>query len=91
MGEKFRRYRHALTSLTEYVLVAETRCEVGQYLARSQDQWPLTTYTSLDDVLFLSRMPCRVTLRDIYKGVLVCTSTEGEPTLKEEMPWQWYR
>ena len=90
MGEKFRRYRHGLPTLQEYVLVAETRPEIGHYRAMGPEQWPLTSYVDLDSVLIFNRLPVRVALADVYKGVLAHTTTDAEPLPREEPAWQWY-
>jgi Uma2 family endonuclease len=90
-GEKFQRYRQGLPSLQEYVLVAETRCEVGHYHKVGQGQWPLELYTDMDDVLLLNRIGCRLALVDVYRGVLDGAKGAEEPEKVEATPWQWYR
>jgi Uma2 family endonuclease len=90
-GEKFQRYRHALPTLQEYVLIAEDRCEVGYYQRVGGDQWPLTCYTDLSvDVVMLNRILCRLALSDVYAGVLVETLEAPEHGKEEEEPWQWH-
>jgi Uma2 family endonuclease len=66
-GLKFARYRQR-ASLMEYVLVAQNRVSVERY-SRQGEQWVLTEATSLDDVMDLPSIGCRLALRDIYARV----------------------
>ena len=66
-GEKFEDYGQ-LTSLREYVLVAQKEARVTQYL-RQGTRWLLREYRHLDDVLQLMSINCALPLRDIYEKV----------------------
>ncbi len=66
-GEKFAHYRR-LSSLTEYVLVAQDRVRVERYL-RQPDGWVLTEMSDLDSRLTLTSIDCDISLRDLYDKV----------------------
>lgn len=66
-GEKFARYRR-LSSLREYVLVAQDRVAVECY-RREGDFWVLETCESLDDTLRLQSLDCELPLREVYDRV----------------------
>ena len=63
-GDKFVRYRR-LDSLREYVLASQERVLVERYVRRGDD-WVLTEFSSLDDVLRLDSIGCDMPLRQIY-------------------------
>jgi Uma2 family endonuclease len=66
-GRKFAHYRR-LASLQEYVLVAQERVFVERY-TRQGDDWLLTEWSHLDDVLRLTSIDCNVALSEIYAKV----------------------
>ena len=66
-GEKFRHYQE-LTSLQEYVLVAQDRIEVDHYRLM-ETQWMRQTLHASEDVLLLNSIECKLPLRDIYTRV----------------------
>ena len=63
-GDKFARYRR-LDSLREYVLVAQDQVLIERYTRRGED-WPLTEFRSLDDLLRLDSVGCDIPLRQVY-------------------------
>jgi Uma2 family endonuclease len=94
-GEKFRRYRAWLPTLTDYVLVAQDRPVIDHYQrtstgapapvpphgGRSQEQtrWELETLEGLDTNLHLPSIACTVPLTEVYERI-VFTQAEGNPT-----------
>ena len=66
-GEKFASYQK-LDSLCEYVLISQDEVRVERYLRQAQE-WDLTTYRSLADVLYLVSIDCELSLRAIYAKV----------------------
>src|SRR5262249_54150199 len=62
-GKKFGHYRQ-LSSLREYVLVAQDELLVEHYI-RQGDHWVLTEFRNLDDRLRLTSIDCEVSLREI--------------------------
>jgi Uma2 family endonuclease len=65
-GTKFDHYR-SISSLTEYVLVAQDRVQVEHYLRQTNDDWlKLVELDSLEQMLELQSVGCRLSLRNIY-------------------------
>ena len=66
-GEKSAHYRQ-LTSLQEYVLVAQDKVRVEHY-RRQEKQWLLTDFEGPDEMLLLPSIECELPLRDLYERV----------------------
>ena len=66
-GEKFTHYRQ-ITSLQEYVLVAQDQIRVEHY-RRQEKQWILTDFQRLDDILSLPSIQYELPLQEIYERV----------------------
>ena len=66
-GDKFAHYRQ-LSSLREYVLIAQDKVLVEHYTRQGND-WLLTELRGLDDTLQLASIQCEVSLREIYAKV----------------------
>lgn len=67
-GEKFFQYRQ-LTTLTDYVLVAQDRPWVEHYVYRSEGWLLLPEATDLGDRIQLPAIDCTLTLAEIYRKV----------------------
>ncbi len=68
-GEKFNRYKQ-LASLQEYLLIAQDSVRVEHY-RRHGTQWRLSNYHTLEEVLVLSSIGCKLPLHDIYQRITV--------------------
>jgi Uma2 family endonuclease len=68
-GEKFRRYRRWLPTLTDYVLVAQDRPVIEHYERQDEDDWLLHTREGLDARLALGSIACTIPLRQIYERI----------------------
>jgi len=66
-GEKFEYYKQ-LSTLKEYILVAQDKISVEHYAIQGTE-WELTTIEDLTDILSLSTIRCKLTLKDIYRRV----------------------
>jgi Uma2 family endonuclease len=66
-GRKFDHYRQ-LESLREYVMIAQDEVKVERY-TRQGDDWILTVFSKLDDILRLASIDCEIPLREIYDKV----------------------
>ncbi len=66
-GEKFKHYQQ-LTSLQEYVLVSQDEVRVERY-RRHGTEWQPTEFRSVEDVLSLTSIDCKLSLDDIYRRV----------------------
>lgn len=67
-GAKFAHYR-SISSLKDYVLVAQDRVHVEHYLRQENDDWRLLKLDDLGQTLELPSVGCRLALADIYKRV----------------------
>lgn len=67
-GLKFQRYR-LIPSLKEYLLIAQDRPVVEQYLRQADDRWVLATFANRDDVLTLNSLACTLALAEVYAGL----------------------
>jgi Uma2 family endonuclease len=67
-GIKAEEYRSIIT-LKEYLLIAQDRCHLEQYLRQSDNQWLLTEFSKLEDNLFLPSINCHLLLREVYENV----------------------
>ncbi len=75
-GEKFTRYKQ-LDSLQEYLLVAQDNVHVAHY-RRHGAQWRLNSYRTLEEVLLLPSISCKLPLRDIYRRTTESRTLYGE-------------
>ncbi len=66
-NDKFLSYQ-TLESLQEYILVSQKRVGVEQYV-RQNGTWILREFHSLEDVLQLASIACKLALRAIYAKV----------------------
>jgi Uma2 family endonuclease len=64
-GKKFQNYR-TLTSLAEYLLVAQDTYRIEHYVRQPNQQWLLSEATSLDATIELPSIACTLTLADVY-------------------------
>lgn len=66
-GEKFEHYQH-IASLKEYILVSQDKVHVEQY-RRQGEQWLLTEFREIEEVLSLLSIGCELRLQDVYRRV----------------------
>ncbi len=64
---KFLSYQ-TLESVKEYILVSQKNVSVEQYI-RQNDNWDLNVFTSLDDLLQLSSIECKLAVKAMYAKV----------------------
>src|SRR5207249_7488410 len=72
-GEKFRRYRAWLPTLTDYVLVAQDRPVIDHYHREDDALWTLRTLRTLEGLeaqLHLETIGCTVPLADVYERIV---------------------
>ncbi len=78
-GEKFRRYRAWLPTLTDYLLVAQDRPLIDHYHRQEDGAWALHAMEGLQAEVHLETIGCRVPLADVYERI-VFPQAEGSPT-----------
>lgn len=82
-GEKFRRYRTHLASLTDYLLVAQTMPLVEHYRRQDRQRWELISVEGLEDSLSIASIDCTLRLTEVYDRVAFPTeppeTDEDEP------------
>lgn len=69
-GAKFAHYRN-LPSLEDYLLVAQTECRVEHYCRQDVNQWLLSEYRDLDNVIELVSVNGRLLVVDMYERVTI--------------------
>jgi Uma2 family endonuclease len=67
-GQKFQRYR-ALSSLAEYVLIAQDAMHVEHYARQPDGRWLLTEADGPEGVIHLAAIACDLALADVYEKV----------------------
>ena len=82
-GEKFRRYRTWLPTLTDYLLVAQDTPLLDHYHRVEQHRWELVPLEALDASLHLESIHCTLQLADVYERIVF---PPEEPELVQEQP-----
>lgn len=67
-GLKFSAYQ-AIASFREYLLVAQDRPHVVQYVRQPNDKWLRSEVASLNGELTLETINCTLTMREIYQRI----------------------
>jgi Uma2 family endonuclease len=78
-GEKFRRYRAWLPTLTDYLLVAQDSPFIEHYHRQEDGTWALRTLEGLHAHVPLETIGCTVSLADVYERI-VFPQAEGDLT-----------
>ncbi len=68
-GDKFTHYK-SIPSLTEYLLVAQHRPHVSQFIKHTDGSWLNLEFNSLEDVLKVVSLGCELSLAEIYHDVV---------------------
>jgi Uma2 family endonuclease len=72
-GEKFAHYRK-LESLTDYLLVSQTKYRIEHYVRQPDNQWLLSETEGLDNTLPISSINCVLSLTEVYDKVEMSTA-----------------
>lgn len=67
-GRKFQHYR-TLESLHDYVTIAQDAVHVEHWTRRSDQQWMLAEFDTLDATLSLSAIGAELKLANVYEGI----------------------
>ncbi len=66
--QKFSHYRR-LSTLREYLLVAQEQPRVEHYVRQSENQWLLSESAEYSDVVTMPSIGCGLSIKDIYEKV----------------------
>jgi Uma2 family endonuclease len=67
-GDKFTHYK-SIPSFCEYLLVAQHRPHISQFVRQSDGSWLQREYNDLQDVVKLSTSGCELPLNEVYQNV----------------------
>ncbi len=67
-GDKFTHYK-SISSFCEYLLIAQHRPHVSQYIRQSDGSWLQYEYNDLADAVKLTSVGCALALGEIYENV----------------------
>ena len=67
-GAKFEFYR-TLESLTDYLLISQSRPIIEHFTRQPDDRWLMSTYKGLDAVAPIPAIGCELRLADVYDKV----------------------
>lgn len=68
-GDKFTVYK-SIASLREYLLIAQHRPHVAQYIRQEDGSWLQREFNELADVVKLTSVECDLSLQEIYEHVI---------------------
>ena len=68
-GDKFTYYK-SIPSFNEYLLVAQHRPHVSQFVKRENGVWTFMEFNDLTESLRCASVPCVLALKDIYRDVV---------------------
>lgn len=75
-GEKFLRYRTWLPSLTDYLLVSQTKPLIEHYQRQDNNRWTMISVEGLEGELTLESINCRMPLREVYERIVFPASIQ---------------
>ncbi len=67
-GYKFTYYK-SITSFTEYVLIAQDRPHVSQFIKQAENSWLNREFNTLEDKFRLASLDCELELSELYQDV----------------------
>lgn len=67
-GDKFTYYK-SIESFSEYLLIAQHRPHVSQFIKHGDGFWMQLEFNDLSDVIKLKSVPCELSLKTIYRDV----------------------
>lgn len=80
-GDKFSYYK-SIKSFTEYLLVAQHRPHVSQFIKHGDGFWINLEFNDLTEIVELKSVPCKLALSDIYRNVSFSANLSESETEK---------
>ena len=68
-GEKSLRYRIHLSSLKDFILVAQDKPHLEHYSRQQDGTWAYTEINGLDSSIVLNSIECQLSLAELYAGI----------------------
>jgi Uma2 family endonuclease len=68
-GYKFTYYK-SIESFTEYILIAQDRPHVAQFIKQNETDWLMREFNDLEAKFYLSSLDCELELTEVYEGVI---------------------
>ncbi len=82
-GDKFTYYK-SIPSFSEYLLIAQHRPHVSQFVKQQNGIWTFMEFNALTDTLECASVPCALALNEIYRDVIFENVTEGADRVKRQ-------
>ena len=67
-GYKFTYYK-SIESFTEYILIAQDRPHISQFVKQAENAWVNHEFNDINDIFQLASLECELTLAEIYENV----------------------
>jgi Uma2 family endonuclease len=68
-GEKFLRYQLWSPTLSDYLLVSQTRPAIEHFIRQADGSWSYHLYSGLEQSFFIKSINCELRLSDVYERV----------------------
>ncbi|HLL13680.1 MAG TPA: Uma2 family endonuclease [Pyrinomonadaceae bacterium] len=75
-GDKFTYYK-SIASFSEYILVAQHRPHVSQFVRQENGVWTFMEFNDLAESVRCASVPCVLSLNEIYRDVVFESATAG--------------
>ncbi len=62
-------YYKSIESFTEYILIAQDRPHVSQFVKQAENSWVNHEFNSLDEKFLIESLDCEIALTEIYENV----------------------
>jgi Uma2 family endonuclease len=76
-GDKFTHYK-SIASFSEYILVAQHRPHVSQFVRQENGVWSFMEFNDMSDSVRCASVPCVLALNEIYRDVVFEDVTRGK-------------
>lgn len=76
-GDKFTYYK-SIASFSEYLLIAQHRPHVSQFVKQEDGVWTFREFNEMTDTVQCASVPCVLSLSEVYRDVTFESVTRGE-------------